>query len=380
MLLRNYFMPMLRPKILLRTIAGNKVGRKPGYLYQPEGALKPRLFIMSFDENFCEEREFHSLEELLAYYYQNPKARHWIDIRGYGDLDLLEKIKAEFNIHSLQMEDVINDYQRPKVEQEQEHLFIVSRMVTFTPEKLLDDDQLSLFTGSNYVLTFQSDYDDCLQPLRARIRAGKGVVRLRSVLYLAYAIQDVIIDNYFPVLVQIGDYLESLEDYLFEKPDKKTLNQILSIKRETTKLRRIAWSERDKINEMLRNEELIPEDLRLYFKDAYDHIVQVLDLVESYKETTGNLTELYLSNVSNRMNEIMKVLTIISTIFIPLSFIVGIYGMNFSRENPRGGLNPLNMPELYNPYGYVSLLGFMGLVIIGQLIFFWRKGWLSGSN
>jgi magnesium transporter len=368
---------MLRPKILLRTIAGNKVGRTPGYLYQPEDALKPRLFILSFDEHYFEEREFDSPEELLAFYYQKPGARHWIDIRGYGDLALLEKLKAEFNIHPLQMEDVINDYQRPKVEVDNDRLFIVSRMVTFTPGKQVDDDQLSIFTGSNFVLTFQSDYEDCLEPLRSRLRAGKGVTRLRSVLYLAYAIMDVIIDNYFPVLVQVGDYLESLEDCLFEKPDKKTLNQILTIKRETTKLRRIAWSERDKINEMLRNEDMVPEELRLYFKDAYDHIVQVLDLVENYKEATGNLTELYLSNVSNRMNEIMKVLTIISSIFIPLSFIVGVYGMNFSRENTHGGINPLNMPELYQPYGYVTLLGLMALVISGQLYFFWRKGWLS---
>jgi magnesium transporter len=370
-------MLMLKPKILLRTIAGNKVGRKPGYLYQPEGALKPRLFILSFDEQGFEEREFASLEELLAFFYQKPASRHWIDIRGYGDLALLEKLKAEFQIHPLQMEDVVNDYQRPKVELENDRLFIVSRMITFTPEKLLDDDQLSIFTGGNYVLTFQSDYDDCLEPLRSRIRSDKSSVRLRSPHYLAYAIMDVIIDNYFPVLVQLSDYLESLEDCLFEQPDKKTLNQILSIKREMTKLRRIAWSERDKINEMLRNEDIAPEGLRLYYKDAYDHIVQVLDLVESYKETTGNLIELYLSNVSNRMNEIMKVLTIISTIFIPLSFIVGIYGMNFSRENPQGGINPLNMPELYHPYGYITLLGLMMLVISGQLYFFWRKGWLS---
>lgn len=367
---------MLRPKILLRTIAGNKVGRKPGYLYKPEGALKPRLFIMSFDADSCEEREFASTEALLAFYYQQPEARHWIDIRGYGDLEVLEKLKAAFHIHPLQMEDVINDYQRPKAEQEDDRLFIISRMIALSPEKLLDDDQLSLFTGSNYVLTFQIDYEDCLEPLRSRIRIGKGAVRQRPVLYLAYAIMDVIIDNYFPVLVQIGDYLEELEDDLFDQPDKKTLNQILSIKRELAKLRRMVWGERDKINEMLRDEDVIPEELRPYFKDAYDHTVQVIDLVESYKETTGNLTELYLSNVSNRMNEIMKVLTIISSIFIPLSFIVGIYGMNFSRSNPAGGVNPLNMPELYHPLGYPILLGFIALVVMGQLYFFWRKGWL----
>jgi magnesium transporter len=368
---------MLKPKILQRTISGNKVGRKPGYLYRPEGALKPRLLLMSFDEHACEEREFDSLEALLAFYYQKPQARHWIDIRGYGELELLEKLKTEFRIHPLQMEDVINDYQRPKVELENERLFIVSRMIGFTPEKQLDDDQISLFTGSNYVLTFQSDYDDCLDLLRSRIRAGKGVIRLRPVLYLAYAIMDVIIDNYFPVLVQIGDYLEELEDGLFEQADKRTLDQILGIKRELNKLRRIAWAERDKVNEMLRNEDINMGDMRPYFKDAFDHIVQVTELVENYRETTGNLMELHLSNVSNRMNEIMKVLTIISSIFIPLSFIVGLYGMNFSRHDPQGNLNPLNMPELYQPYGYLTLLGFISLVVMGQLYFFWRKGWLS---
>ena len=195
---------------------------------------------------------------------------------------------------------------------------------------------------------------------------------------MAYSVMDVVIDNFFPVLAAISDYLELLEDCLFRTPNKKTLNQILDIRREIAKLRRIIWPERDKISEMLRNEDMVPEDLRIYFKDAYDHAVQIIDLVENYKETTANLTELYLANVSNRMNEIMKVLTIISSIFIPLSFIASVYGMNFSRENPAGGINTLNMPELYQPYGYVTLLGLMAAVLLFQLYYFWRKGWLSG--
>jgi magnesium transporter len=277
------------------------------------------------------------------------------------------------------MEDVLNDYQRPKVEESNGSLFIVSRMVSFTPDKTIDDDQLSIFTGHNYIITFQSDYDDCLHILRDRIRQGKGAVRRRPVLYMAYAVMDVIIDNYFPALSDMNDYLESLEDCLFQQPEKKTLNQILDIRREVAKLRRISWPERDKINEMLRNEDMVPEEMRIYFKDAYDHTVQIIDLVENYKETTANLTELYLSNVSNRMNEIMKVLTIISSIFIPLSFFASLYGMNFSRENPNGGTNYLNMPELYHPYGYVFTLSFMAVVVLIQIYYFWRKGWLSRS-
>lgn len=367
---------MHRPKIL-RKADSTKVGKKPGYLSVPTGSLKPRLFLLSFDEDFCSDKEFTNYEELHNFYLQHPHARHWIDIRGYDNLALIEKIRTDFHIHSLQMEDVLNDYQRPKVEETSQGLFIVSRMVAFTPAKTIDDDQFSIFTGSNYIITFQSDYDDCLDVLRDRIRHGKGVVRKRPVLYMAYAVMDVIIDHYFPALSNMNDYLESLEDCLFQKPDKKTLNQILDIRREVAKLRRISWPERDKINEMLRNEDMVPEEIRIYFKDAYDHTVQIIDLVENYKETTANLTELYLSNVSNRMNEIMKVLTIISSIFIPLSFIASVYGMNFSRENPEGGINPLNMPELYQPYGYITLLAIMSVVVLFQLFFFWRKGWFD---
>jgi magnesium transporter len=188
---------------------------------------------------------------------------------------------------------------------------------------------------------------------------------------------DVTIDNYFPVLSQVGEYLEDLEDALFGRPNKKQLNDILNMKRELLKVRRIAWSERDKLNEILRSDNhTIPDEIKIYFKDVYDHVVQVLDIVDNYRELMGNLTELYLSNVSNRMNEIMKVLTIISSIFIPLSFVAGVYGMNFSRENPDGTINYLNMPELYHPYGYVILLAIMFLILIGQLYFFYRKGWL----
>ncbi|MDB5263922.1 MAG: magnesium transporter CorA [Adhaeribacter sp.] len=370
-----------RPKVLQQTLAAKKVGRRPGFLYVPSGALKPRLFLLSFDKDFFEDNEFQTYDELLAFYQLHPHARHWIDVRGYADLDLLQRFISDFNIHPLQMEDVINDYQRPKVEEEDSRLFIVSRMINFTKDKCIDDDQLSIFSGTNYVITFQSDYEDCLDVLRERIKAGKGTLRKRPVLYLAYALMDVVIDNYFVVLIQMSEYIEALEDCLFEQPDKKTLNQILNIRREVNKLRRIAWSERDKINEMLRDEDMIPDDeMRIYFKDTSDHIIQVIDLIDSYREMIGNLTELYLSNVSNRMNEIMKVLTIISSIFIPLSFFASLYGMNFSRENPHGGINRLNMPELYHPYGYVIVLGAMGLLVVVQLYYFWRKGWLGWNS
>ncbi|MBC3541257.1 magnesium/cobalt transporter CorA [Rufibacter sediminis] len=361
-----------------KNILERKVGQKPGSLTISPEALPPRLFMYSFDDKHCDTQEYESYDALMGAFHAAPEVRHWIDVRGYGNQALLERMMVDFQIHPLQMEDVVNDYQRPKVEEEHNRLFIVSRMIAFTPQHELDDDQLSIFTGPNYVLTFQSDYEDCLDPLRERIRVGKGSIRKKTSMYLAYAMMDVVLDHYFPAMASLGEYAEELEDCLFENPSKKLLSQILDLKREVVKIRRIVWPERDKINEILRmDESMIPHDLKIYFKDVYDHAIQLIDLVDNYKEITSSLTDLYLSNVSNRMNEVMKVLTIISTIFIPLSFIVGLYGMNFSRENPKGGINPLNMPELYHPYGYVTLLGVMGLIVSGMVYYFYRKGWLS---
>ncbi|QNF34894.1 magnesium/cobalt transporter CorA [Adhaeribacter swui] len=371
------FRSFSKSKALKENTFAKKVGQRPGYLYVPDDALQPRLFLISFDEENFQEKEYTDYDQLLHYFQAHSHQQHWIDVRGYGNIALLEKIMADFAIHPLQMEDVISDYQRPKMDTEGKNLFFISRMILFLPNHCLDDDQISIFTGRNYIITFQSDYEDCLDVLRARIRSGRGVIRKRPVHYMAYAIMDVTIDNYFPVLSQVGEYLEDLEDALFQQPHKKQLNDILNMKRELLKVRRIAWSERDKLNEILRSDnQTIPDEIKIYFKDVYDHIVQVLDIVENYRELMGNLTELYLANVSNRMNEIMKVLTIISSIFIPLSFVAGVYGMNFSRENPDGSINYLNMPELYHPYGYVILLGIMFLILVGQLYFFYRKGWL----
>lgn len=373
----NFSFRMAKPRVLQNDIMANKVGQRPGYLFMAQGALLPRMFLISFDEEVFHEKEYTDYDALMAYFRENPQQRHWIDIRGYGNIGLLEKITADFTIHPLQMEDVISDYQRPKADTEGENLFFISRMLTFMPSKCIDDDQISIFSGSNYILTFQSDYEDCLNVLRDRIRTGRGTIRKRPVIYMAYAIMDVTIDNYFPVLAEIGEYLENMEELLFKQPDKEMLTQILTMKREMVKVRRIAWSERDKFNEILRSDEdIVPDEIKIYFKDVYDHTVQVIDIVDNYRELMGGLTELYLSNVSNRMNEIMKVLTIISSIFIPLSFVAGVYGMNFSRENPDGSINYLNMPELYHPYGYLILISIMLLILAGQLYFFYRKGWL----
>ncbi|QIX63170.1 magnesium/cobalt transporter CorA [Hymenobacter lutimineralis] len=357
------------------------VGQRPGTLTVSADALAPRLFMISYDADEFIEHEYASYDELLAFFRQNSHLRHWIDIRGYNDLGLMERLMRDFELPALQMEDVLGDYQRAKVEEfGNGRLFLVSRMTDFTSQLEVDDDQLSLFTGPNYVLSFQDDYNDCLDAVRHRIRSGRSQIMRRPPLYLAYTLTDVVLDHYFPTMAAIGDYIEHLEELIFrsKRADRRLLGRILQVKKDIVRFRRLVYPERDKITEILRMpDEVVSEDMKAFFRDCYDHAIQTLDLAESYKESVNSLVELYLSDQSNRMNEVMKVLTIISSIFIPLSFVVGLYGMNFQRENPHGGINPLNMPELYHPLGYPVLLGVLLAVVIVQLVYFYRKGWLS---
>ncbi|RSK34543.1 magnesium/cobalt transporter CorA [Hymenobacter metallilatus] len=355
------------------------VGQRPGTLMVREDAVKPRLFLISYDNDFFAEQEYQVYDELLAYFRQHPEQKHWLDVRGYDDLALMQRLQEDFRIHPLQMEDVLGDYQRAKVEETEDGLFLVSRMTEFTRLLDIDDDQLSIFTGPNYVLTFQDDYEDCLDAVRLRLRTGRSNIRRRPPLYLAYALTDVVLDHYYPTMAAIGDYLETLEERIFQgRPDRRVLNRILHIKKDIVRFRRLVYPEREKIGELLRMpEEDVPEEIKVFFKDCYDHAIQALDLAESYRETVSSLVELYMSDQANRANEVMKVLTIISSIFIPLSFVVGLYGMNFQREGPDGRINYLNMPELYSPWGYPVLLLILTLIVIGQLTYFYRKGWLT---
>ncbi|MBF9140132.1 magnesium/cobalt transporter CorA [Hymenobacter properus] len=358
-----------------------QVGQRPGTLNIREGALKPRLFLVSYNDEVCAEDEYTDrYDDLLEHLRQHPELKHWIDVRGYGDLPLMERLMQDFGLHPLQMEDVLNDYQRAKIEVFDDHrLFMVSRMTDFTALLEIDDDQLSIFTGPNYVLTFQDDYDDCLDTLRVRIRANFSTLRRHPSLYLAYALTDVVLDHYYPTMAAIGDYIEELEEAIFaDKRPRRLLNRILRIKKDVVRFRRLVYPERDKIAEILRlPEEIMPETLKIFYRDAYDHAIQALDLAESYRDNISSLTDLYLSDQSNRMNEVMKVLTIISTIFIPLSFVVGLYGMNFQRHDDHGHFLAFNMPELYSPWGYPMVLGIMALVVGTQLYYFYRKGWLT---
>jgi magnesium transporter len=368
------------PKINIRIRRAKHAapGTAPGAMNIPADALKPKIHSFCFNKDFFEEKDLADLNAIKLQLNQTTDRIHWFDIKGFGDRKFFEELAEHFGFHRLEMEDVFNIYQRPKVDEYPGHLFFISRLLCENNSGLMNE-QLSLFLGKNYVITVQESYNDLFDNVRERIRKSKGYLRLQGADYLAYAITDSAIDLYFPLLEKIGDRLDELEDELITAPTRESMNKILRVKRELIVFRRSIWPERDKINDLLRsNFPLIAESTKVYFRDAYDHCIQILDIVDSYKEVTSSLMDVYLSSVSNRLNQVMKVLTIISTIFIPLTFVVGLYGMNFAHNDPRTGKYlPLNMPELYSPYGYIGVMIAMLIIVILQVYFFYKKGWLN---
>ncbi|MEO5570347.1 MAG: magnesium/cobalt transporter CorA [Bacteroidia bacterium] len=344
----------------------------------PVDALKPKIHSFSYNKDFFEEKELNDLNGIKDQLSQPGDSVHWFDIQGFGDRKFFEDLAEYFGFHRLEMEDVFNMYQRPKADEYPGHIFFISRILSENNGALCNE-QLSLILGKNYVITFEENYNNKFENVRERIRKSKGYLRLQGADYLAYALMDAAIDLFFPLLEKIGDRLDELEDELISAPTRSSMNKILMIKRELIVCRRSIWPERDKINDLIRSDfPFIAENSKIYFRDSYDHCIQILDIVDSYKEVTASLMDVYLSSVSNRLNQVMKVLTIISTIFIPLTFVVGLYGMNFAHTDPRTGKDlPLNMPELYSPHGYIYVMLAMLAIVILQVYFFFKKGWLN---
>lgn len=302
----------------------------------------------------------------------------WVDVSGLGSEDILQQLGQVFNLHPLVLEDIVNVPQRPKVEDYQDQLLIITQMVILNENG--DGfclEQVSLVLGKHYLLTVQEEsLRDTFEPVRDRIRNEKGIIRQRGADYLAYALWDTIIDGYFLALEAFGERLEDLEDEVVGKPTKQTLNKIYQIRRELLALRRAIWPQRDAINTLIRDEcSLMSADVRIYMRDCYDHVIQIIDTVETYRELASGLMDVYLSAVSNRMNEVMKFLTVISTIFIPLTFLAGIYGMNFNPE-----ASPLNMPELNWYWGYPLFWGLTIAIASLLVYFFWQRGWFSNIS
>jgi len=356
------------------------VGESPGTIDIPAGALKPLITMASYNETDLIEDNKKDIQEVFDQIRKLKDHTHWIRIRGLGDAELIKAIGAHFHINSLVLEDITNIHQRPKFDEYDNYVFLVSRLIHFTEEAELINNQFSALIKGNVILTFEESHEECFEAVNRRLAGGKGIIRKAGPAYMAYALTDTILDRYFVLLARVGDALDDVEDRLYgQDANKDIMYQTQQLKRTLIIVQRASWPERDKINDMIRTDNaLISDEVKTYLKDAYDHCIQIMDLIENYKEITSNMLDIYLSMVSNRMNEIMKVLTIISVIFIPLTFVAGIYGMNFSRVDPATNkVMPANMPELYSPHGYVYALAVMFLIAIFQVIFFWKKGWFS---
>lgn len=347
-------------------------GAEPGTIVTDPSSPRPVVRLFSYGPEAVEEREIASVAQLKEFTGKRPVT--WIDVEGLGDDATLRHIGEIFRLHPLALEDVVHVHQRAKVEQYGNHLFIVARMLSIADE--VETEQISLFLGRDFVLTFQEGKPgDCLDPVRERIRKGSGRIRSAGSDYLAYAVLDAVLDRYFPVLETIGDRLEKLEGEILSGPNATPIRRLHRLKRDLLTLRRAVWPFREALGTLSREASpMIGEETRLHLRDTYDHAVQVLDLVETYRELCADLRDVHLTAISNRMSHVMKVLTIIAVLFMPLSFIAGVYGMNFKTEASRW-----NMPELGWAWGYPYALGLMAVVAACLLFSFWRKGWLSSS-
>lgn len=291
----------------------------------------------------------------------------WININGVHDVHAIERVAAHYKLHPLTLEDIVNTGQRPKAEEFEDYLFIVLKMLSFDENKgAIDIENVSLVLGDGFVLSFQERSGDLFDGVRERLRAGKGKLRQSGADYLAYSLMDAVLDGYFIAIEKLGDHIEELDDEILTRPASTHMQRLHRLKREVLFLRKSVWPLREEISLLEKSETpLIRPQTRAFLRDLHDHSVQALDMVETYRDIIGGMHDTFLSSISNRMNEIMKVLTLIATVFIPLTFIAGVYGMNFRY-----------MPELEWRYGYFVVLGGMGLLGIGLLVWFRKRGWL----
>lgn len=342
-------------------------GLPPGTLvHQGERkAEEIKIRIIDYDESSLTEKEIPEIEQCFR--YKETPTVTWINVDGLHEVETLEKIGEHYDLHPLVMEDILSTRQRPKVEDYDRYLYLVVRMITYDEESdTIQDEQVSLILGENFVLSFQEQEGDVFDPVRARIQNIDSRLRKMGPDYLAYALMDAIVDHYFVTLEQIGEKIVAFEEMLMLDVEEVDLEQIHQLKREMIYLRKSIWPLREVISQINRGEStLFNKQTLIYLRDVYDHTIQVVDTIESYRDMLSGLLDLYLSTLSNRMNEVMKVLTIIATIFIPLTFVAGIYGMNFE-----------HMPELSWKWAYPTVWGIMIVVVIIMLIFFYRRRWL----
>ena len=344
-----------------------KAGLAPGTLVHigEKRTEKVRIRIMDYDETRFAEKEVKTIEECFP--FKETPTVTWINIDGIHNLEIIEKIGNHFGLHPLLLEDIANTEQRPKMENYGEYIFIVLKMIYRRQDSgETQGEQVSLIFGPNFVISFQEREGDVFDIVRDRIRQAKGRIRKGGPDYLAYALLDAIVDNYFMVLEGAGERIEDTEEQLTADPSPRTLQGIRSLKKEMIFLRKSVWPLRELVSGLERCESpLIHKTTGAYLRDVYDHTIQIIDTVESYRDVISGMLDIYLSSISNKMNEVMKVLTIFASIFIPLTFVAGVYGMNFKF-----------MPELSWPWGYFAILGVMALMGLSMLYYFRREKWL----
>ncbi len=347
--------------------ASKKAGLSPGTLMYvgEEKKEKIKIKIIDYDEHRVDEKEVESIDDCLP--FQNKDTVTWINITGIHDVNIIADLGKKFNLHPLLLEDVLNTEQRPKIDDFEDYLFIVMKMIySARYEKTVSHEQISLVLGPGVVITLQEFEEDFFDPLRERIRKGKGRIRSQGTDYLTYSLIDTIVDNYFYLLEETGELIESLQEKVISEPNPSILKEIQELKKEMIYLRKSVWPLREIINTLIRGEfKLITEDVIYFFRDVYDHTIQIIDNIETYRDMLSGMMDIYLSSVSNKMNEIMKVLTTIATIFIPMTFLAGLYGMNFKY-----------MPELEFRWAYPAFWLVIITMFISMLLWFKRKKWL----
>ena len=344
-----------------------KAGLAPGTLVHDgdKKVEKAKITIIDYDATQFQEKEVETIEECFP--FRDTPTITWINIDGLHEVGIIEKIGKHFSIHPLILEDILHTGQRPKMEDFEDHIFLVVKMFYYDEkDNEIKMEQVSLLLGSNFVISFQEREGDIFNSIRERIRNHKGRIRRMKADYLGYALLDTIVDNYFIILEKIGEDIENMEEELVTRPTPETLQTIHNLKRELIVLRKSIWPLREVVNSLERGESpLINEATGVYLRDVYDHTIQVIDTIETFRDMVSGMLDIYLSSISNKMNEVMKVLTIIATIFIPLTFVAGIYGMNFEF-----------MPELKWHWGYFAALFVMVIIVVSMLFCFRRKRWL----
>lgn len=344
-----------------------KTGLPPGTLMHL-GERKSeitRMTLLHYDGPQAVEREIQAVEECLA--LRASQGVCWINVTGLHDVEKLAPFGKVFDLHPLVLEDVLNTDQRPKLEDYGEYIYIVLRqLVNANPQNEIVTEQISLVLGRNFVISFLESESGIFNPVKDRILHNRGRIRQQGADYLAYALMDMAVDNYFSIFEKLGERIEALEELIVSKPAPALMRSLHVLKREMLYLRRSVWPLREVVSGLQRSESpLIQKDTGLYLRDVYDHTIQVIDTLETYRDMLSGMLDIYLSSLSHRLNEVMKVLTVVSTIFMPLTFIAGVYGMNFG-----------SMPELDWRWGYPLVLSLMALVAGGMLVFFRRKKWI----